>query len=115
MTPAITPQLLEHLNVTPAQPHRALPVTMRATMATRDGRYITGGVLDLAVDGQCWGGRMRDLERGGIVATMYFSEGVREVVVRLEDGRRSFARITGTRFVGSSQRVCDLEGISPLL
>ena len=113
MTPATSTRLLEYLTVTPP-PIVDAPCTVHATIATRDGRYITGGMLEITESGSCWRGRMRDLDRGGLVATMYFSEGVREVVVRLEDGRRGVARITGTSFIAASQRVCDLDGMAPL-
>jgi hypothetical protein len=116
MTPAASSQLLEYIQVTPAAlPPAIVPATLPATIATRDGRYITGGSLEITLDGQCcWRGRMRNLERGGLVATMYFAEGVREVIVRLEDGRRAVARITGTSFIAASERVCDLAGVEPL-
>ena len=117
MTPAASPRLLELLTVDPAQDRVAQPVRpsiVRATISTRDGRTITGGTLEFTESGACWHARMRDLDRGGLVATMYFSGGVREVLVRLEDGRRGVARITATSFIAASQRVCDLAGTSPL-
>jgi hypothetical protein len=54
------------------------------------------------------------MDRPGTVATMYFSGGVRDVIVRLEDGRRGQARIAGTSFIAASQRVCDLIAEEPL-
>ena len=85
------------------------------TISTPDGRFIAGGIIDITRDGGGWQGRMRHMDRPGMVATMYFSGGVRDVIVRLEDGRRGTARITGTSFIAASQRVCDLISDEPLL
>jgi hypothetical protein len=109
MTPATNARLLEVIDA-PAARILALPVRATATISTPDGRYITGGTLEIKATEGGWLGRMRHLDRPGVVATMYFGEGVRDVVVRLEDGRRGTARIAGTSFIAASQRVCDLEG-----
>lgn len=118
MTPATNPALLdqERANApTAVAKILTLPVRVAATISTRDGRYVTGGVVELTQGDESWRGRVKHLDRPGNVATMYFGEGLRDVIVRLEDGRRGVARITGTSFIASTERVCDLEGESSLV
>jgi hypothetical protein len=113
MTPATNARLLEHTDAAAAK-IIALPVRAAATISTPDGRFITGGTLEITRRGDDWSGRMRHLDRPGLVASMYFAEGVRDVIVLLEDGRRGTARITGTSFIAASQRICELAGLEPL-
>jgi hypothetical protein len=81
-----------------------------ATLSTLDGRYITGGLAEFAGNAGAWRATLRHLERPGVVASMYFAEGLRDVVVRLADGRVAKARITATSFIAQAQRVCELTG-----
>jgi hypothetical protein len=113
MTPATNARLLEHIDAAAAK-IVALPVRAAATISSDDGRYVTGGTVEISATNDGWTGRMRHLDRPGIVARMYCADGIREVVVRLEDGRRGRARITGTSFIAATQRVCDLVGLEPL-
>jgi len=110
MTPAISSATLRTFDR--AANLVALPLRSAATICTGDGRYITAGIIDVRHGERGWSGRMRHMEQAGLVASLYFAEGIREVVVRLEDGRRARARITSTNFVAESQRICDLEGMA---
>jgi hypothetical protein len=112
MTPAINARLLADIDAAAARA-LALPDRLAATITTIDGRVISGGVMELDERSDRWRGRLQYLDRPGVVASMYFAEGIREVLVRLEDGRVAPAQIAGTSFVGT-QRVCDLMGIDPL-
>jgi hypothetical protein len=85
-----------------------------ATVATASGELITGAVARISQDGARWTATLSDLDQPGLVASMYFSAGLREVTLRLADGRRARARITGTSFGASSSRTCELVGIEPL-
>jgi hypothetical protein len=49
-----------------------------------------------------------------MVATAYFGDRVREVILRLSDGRHARARITGTTFMAAAERVCEMSGLEPL-
>jgi len=99
------------------------PVTIRApetaqaqaaAIATPDGVCITAGVAELQGAGAEWSAQLARLDRPGVMATMYFAQGVREVILRLEDGRQARARISGTSFVAAAERVCQLVGLEPL-
>lgn len=81
-----------------------------ATLSTLDGRYVTGGIAEFDGTPMQWGATLRHLDRPGVVASLFFAEGVRDVIVKLEDGRQGRARITGTSFIASTQRVCRLVG-----
>lgn len=109
MTPAINVRLLEQTDA-PAARLLALPQRFAATLLTLDGKYITAGLADVDTEGSSWRARVRHLDRPGVIASMYFSEGIRQVLLRLDDGRRGVAQITGTSFLAGSQRVCDLRG-----
>jgi hypothetical protein len=85
-----------------------------ATVATSAGELITGAVARITEDGARWTATLSDLDQPGLVASMYFSAGLRDVILRLADGRRARARITGTTFSASSSRTCELVGIEPL-
>ncbi|MBI5289376.1 MAG: hypothetical protein HY873_10445 [Chloroflexi bacterium] len=113
MTPAILPQ-----SATPAP----APTTVRepesaalaAAIATPDGVCITAGVAEVRGTGGEWRAQLVRLDRPGVMATMYFAQGVREVILRLEDGRQARARIAGTSFVAAAERICQLVGLEPL-
>jgi len=85
-----------------------------ATISTSDGRFMTGGMARLDGAGPKWRATLSQLDRPGHVASMYFASGVREVLLRLEDGRSARARITGTSFIAASERICELAGLEPL-
>jgi len=113
MTPAINARLLSQTDAAAARILR-LPERVSGVIATIDGQFISGGIAEIVADDDGWRARMRHLERPGLIASMYFTNGIREVVLRLEDGRSGVARITGTSFTAGSQRVCDLHGYDAL-
>jgi hypothetical protein len=113
MTPAINARLLSQTDDAAAR-LLVLPERMPGVIATLDGRYISRGVAEVTSGDGGWCARVRHLDRPGLIASMYFAEGMREVVLRLEDGRSAVARITGTSFTAGAQRVCDLRGHAPL-
>lgn len=90
------------------------PSVQAATVMTSSGEPITGAVARITQDDARWMATLSDLDQPGLVASMYFSAGLREVSLRLADGRRARARITGTSFSASSSRTCELVGIEPL-
>ena len=85
-------------------------VTQTATLSTLDGRAITSGVLRFGGSPLVWEGTLEQLSQPGALAARYFAEGLREVIVALEDGRCSKARILGTAFRQGSERICSLVG-----
>ena len=85
-----------------------------ASIYTPEGRLVTSGVATLTGTSAEWTASLAKLDRPGMVATLFFSEGLREVLLRLDDGRSARARITGTTFVASAERVCDLASVEPL-
>ena len=93
----------------------ATPGAVGATIAALDGRFVTGGMATISGRRDSWRATVRQLDRPGVMATMYFAEGTRDVVLRLADGRRARARIAGTSFNADRQRVCELSGIEPLV
>ncbi len=99
-------------------PAPMLPVTrgpQYSTIWTMDGRFVTGGMAEIDGAGVNWRATLGRLDRPGHVASMYFAGGVREVQLRLDDGRSARARITGTSFIASAERVCQLTGLEQLL
>ncbi len=106
-----------------APPFSTLPVVpapaktenaQRAALTTSDGRPITNGTIELLRTATTWSATLRNMDRPGVVASAYFADGVRDVEVSFEDGRRCRARITGTSFIATSERVCFLTGIEPI-
>lgn len=85
-----------------------------ATLATLDGRRITGGIAMVSGTAADWCATVSHLDRPGCVAAMYFGEGVRYVVLDLQDGRHARARIASTAFVSGAERVCEIVGIERL-
>lgn len=91
-------------------PHRAAA----GWVFTPDGRLVTGGTVSLRQDGDEWAALLTQLDRPGMVASLYFAEGLREVSLTLQDGRSARARIASTTFLASAERVCELTGLEPL-
>jgi uncharacterized protein (DUF2336 family) len=85
-----------------------------AAIATLDGEFITAGLADVAIVDGTWTIRLARLDRPGVVASMFFAQHLREVLVRLEDGREGRARIARTTFVAGQERECRLIGLTPL-
>ncbi len=99
-------------------PAPRLPVTrgpQYSTIWTMDGRFVTGGMAEIDGTAMSWSATLGRLDRPGHVASMYFAGGVREVLLRLDDGRSARARITGTSFIAASERVCQLAGLEQLV
>jgi hypothetical protein len=99
-----------------APPNLANPRVARidATLEALDGRVLTRGVAEVVESGGRWTARMTQLDRPGVVASMFFAERARDIVLRLDDGRHARARIASTTFLAASERVCDLTGIEAL-
>lgn len=91
------------------------PGTAEATLCSAEGVYISAGLAEIRTGDGGWTAVVRKLERPGHVASAYFAGGLREVVLRLDDGRTARARLTGTSFIAASERVCELVGVEPLL
>lgn len=92
----------------------AAPVRLGAVVEALDGRMLTRGVATVTELGTGWTARLTQLERPGVVASLFFGERARDVVLRLHGGRSARARIASTSFIAASERVCDLEGVEPL-
>ena len=95
-------------------------ITARATsgagavVEALDGRALTRGTADIIERATGWTARLAQLDRPGVVASLFFAERARDVVLRLDDGRAARARISSTSFVATSERVCDLVGVESL-
>ncbi|HEX5479615.1 MAG TPA: hypothetical protein VFY79_07835 [Dehalococcoidia bacterium] len=96
------------------EPLRPVAALRAATISTTDGDVISHGVAELRGTAVAWSATMTRLDQPGAVAIAYFAEGVRSVVLSLNDGRGGRARLIGTRFAAGSERVCELEGLEPL-
>ena len=79
-----------------------------------DGRVLTRGTSEITEQGMRWTARLTQLDRPGVIASLFFAERARDVVLRLDDGRSARARISSTSFIAKSERVCDLTGVEPL-
>src|SRR5690349_13483771 len=102
--PQDRPQLPPTLVNAPASVRSAPAVTTHAAMiSTVDGDMITRGTARVVVEGELWSGRVSGLERPGQVASMYFAGGVRDVVLRLADGRAARAKIGRTSFIAAGE------------
>lgn len=88
---------------------------LTAVISTRDGRCLSGGTveIDRGLDG-AWTAILRRLDRPGVIASLYFAEGVRDIVLKTPDGRCARARITGTSFLATGERVCSVVGLDLL-
>lgn len=92
----------------------ARPLVARVTLATIEGRIITSGRATIAPHPvHAWTAVVRDLDRPGVIASIYFCERVRDVVLHLADGRQARSRIAATSFDAGRQRVCELRGVEP--
>jgi len=87
-------------------------VMQPATLYTTEGLYVTHGHVELTLRSDGWRGALRGLDAPGAVASLYFGGAVRDVVLRLADGRRFPARLTDTRF-GEGGRVYTIAGPGP--
>lgn len=94
-----------------AQPRKA---RLGAAVEALDGRVLTRCVVELLEAPGRWTGRLTQLDRPGVIASMFFAERARNIVLRLDDGRHAQARIASTSFIASSERVCDVAGVEPL-
>jgi len=96
-------------------PDRALTGTnsQRAALITLGGRSMTRATAEVSASARGWTATLRGLSRPGRVASLFFSDGVREVVLRLGDGRSAQARLSTTSFV-DGERICQLKGLEPL-
>lgn len=85
-----------------------------AVVEALDGRVLTRGVADVVESPAPWAARLTQLDRPGAIASTFFAERARDIVLRLDDGRCARARIASTSFIAASERVCDLAGVEPL-
>jgi hypothetical protein len=83
-------------------------------MTTIDGAHITTAWAKITSDAGGWAAALRSLDRPGELARRYFSEGLREVVLRTGDGRQARARVLRTEFVCSGERLCEIIGLERL-
>ena len=88
--------------------------TIGGAIATALGEHITVGSVDIIGTTDSWSATISRLERPGVVASMFFAQGLREVTLLLDDGRTARAQIAGTSFIAASERVCQLIGLEPL-
>ena len=97
-------------------PREAAPRLARlgAAVEALDGRVLTRCVAELLEAPGRWTGRLTQLDRPGVIASMFFAERARNIVLRLDDGRHAQARIASTSFIASSERVCNVAGVEPL-
>ena len=100
-----------------AKPHNPPPRQARRgpALQAREGRVLTRGVAQITESAGRWTARLTQLDRPGVIASMYFAEKAREIVLRLDDGRHARARLASTSFIAASERVCDLTGLEPLV
>lgn len=108
------PQTNSFIEVAPLKAAPPRLAQIGATLEALDGRVLTRGVAETVEAGGRWTARMTQLERPGVVASMFFAERARDVVLRLDDGRHGRARIASTSFLAASERICDLTGIDAL-
>jgi hypothetical protein len=92
------------------RPEGVLPATVEAL----DGEVLTRGMAKIEQTAAGWTARVSQLDRPGVIASMFFAKKGRDVVLRMDDGRHAKARIAGTSFIAASERVCDLSGVEPL-
>ncbi len=99
-----------------ALPPAAAPrlVRLGAAVEAIDGRVLTRGIAEITTTAGRWTARLTQLDRPGVIASMFFAEKARDIVLRLDDGRHARARLASTSFLAASERVCDLTGLEPL-
>lgn len=85
-----------------------------ATLIAADGEALSARLIEIGTTGAAWTATLTRLDRPGLVASLYYGRGVREVTLLLEDGRQARARITGTAFIADGERICQLTGLEPL-
>jgi hypothetical protein len=85
-----------------------------ATLATMGGEVVAAGLVEIKEQAGSWTATLTRLDRPGVIANLFYGRGVRDVTLRLDDGRSAGARITGTAFVAGGERVCQLTGLEPL-
>jgi hypothetical protein len=101
----------------PAARGSAAPIDesdVAAAIATLDGVFITAGLASITSSAEGWTAILTRLDHPGGVASMFFARGMREVRLRLEDGREAHARIAATAFTAGNERECRLIGLNPL-
>ena len=108
------PQTNRFTEIAPLQPAPPRFARIEATLEALDGRVLTRGIAEVVERAGRWTARMTQLDRPGVVASMFFAERARDIVLRLDDGRHARARIASTSFLAASERVCDLTGIEAL-
>ena len=79
-------------------------VRQAATLSTCDGRFVTGGTVEFEGSPRDWSARLGELDRPGNVASLFFAEGVRDVIVRLEFVTEPRVRLTLRTLSGSRMR-----------
>jgi hypothetical protein len=109
-----TPLSNELIDITIPKQVQPAAVRVGAALEALDGRELTRGVAEIIEGGGRWTARITQLDRPGVVASMFFAERARDIVLRLDDGRHGRARIASTSFLAASERVCDLTGIEAL-
>ncbi len=118
MIPALDAGAIDALDLSlpraPVVRETAAPESHAATISTVDGKFVVSGMARIEGGGADWRGTLTQLDRPGLVASMYSTGGIREVLLRLGDGRSARARITGTSFIVSSERICELAGLERL-
>jgi hypothetical protein len=85
-----------------------------ATLATMAGEVVAAGLVEIKEQAGSWTATLTRLDRPGVIANLFYGRGVRDVTLRLDDGRAASARITATAFVAGGERVCQLTGLEPL-
>jgi len=115
MTPAVdspSPPQAAAAAATPqnaVSPRTASESPAEAVVTTLEGRAIALGRIEFDGDDTRWIATLSRMEPAGALASHFFARRVRDVIVRLADGRRARARIVGTSFAGK-ERVARLAG-----
>lgn len=83
------------------------------TLVTPAGQTVSRANARITREDGRWSALVTALDRPGVFATLYFVAGLRDVVLRLDNGTEATARITSTSFE-ASERICRLAGVDPL-
>ena len=75
----------------------------RVMVSADDGRFLTEAALATESHEDGRHNRLVALARPGILASVYFGEGLRRIVIALPDGRRASARISGSTFAAGER------------
>ena len=86
-------------------------ITQPAALSTHVGQPITRGIAEFAGSAFSWRARLRQLDRPGVLASLFFAEGLRDVTIALGDGRRARA-LKGTPPPGRLARLAATASIS---